>query len=430
MSAEEQKADLRPDCGDRKQDGIETCDDRRVCESVRPAFRWMAQELEELRRNALYRELVETKAVGQGWVVRGGRRMLNLASHDYLGLAEERAEHRGAARHGASASRLIVGSDPLFSEWEDEWAAFKETQSSIMFGSGYMANVGVIAALADRDTCVFSDRLNHASIVDGIVLSRARLFRYRHRDLDQLESQLKNAPPQAKKLIVTDAVFSMDGSVAPLKELVELKEKYGAMLMVDEAHSGGVFGADGRGLAHEFGVTERVDVHMGTFSKAYGGYGAYVAGDRVLIDYLVNKARSLIYSTALPPSLVAVVRDNWRRALREPWRREAVRGGAERFRRRLREGGLDTGLSECQIVPVLVGDNALALQFAQALQREGIAAVAIRPPTVPEGGARIRFSLMGTHRAEDLDWAVSRIVEIGRQLGIAQRGSADRTSEA
>lgn len=395
-------------------------EEKRGGKTMRPAFRWMAQELEAMKRHALYRELVETAAAGQGWVVRGGRRMLNLASNDYLGLAEERSGHRGAARHGASASRLIVGNDPLLAEWEEEWAAFKGTQSSILFGSGYMANVGVIAALADRDTCVFSDRLNHASIVDGIVLSRARLFRYRHRDLDQLESMLAKAPPQAKKLIVTDAVFSMDGSVAPLRELVELKEKYGAMLMIDEAHSGGVFGAEGRGLAHEAGVTERVDVHMGTFSKAYGGYGAYVAGDRVLIDYLVNKARSLIYSTALPPMVVAAVRDNWRRALREPWRREAVRANSERFRRRLREGGLDTGLSECQIVPVMVGDNALALQFAEVLQREGIAAVAIRPPTVPEGSARIRFSLMGTHRAEDLDWAATRIIEIGRRLGIAQ----------
>jgi 8-amino-7-oxononanoate synthase len=281
-----------------------------------------------------------------------------------------------------------------------------------------MANVGIIGALVGRNDIVFSDKLNHASIVDGAVLSRAEMVRYRNRDTDHLESLLRKADPSKKKLIVTDSVFSMDGSIAPLTELAELKERYGAMLMVDEAHSGGVYGREGEGLAHALGLTGRIDVQMGTFSKAYGCYGAYAAGDAVVIDYLVNKARSLIFSTALPPMVVHAIRDQWEAVRRDGWRRERLLRHAERLRIQLRAAGFETGDSECHIVPVIVGSNERAVAFGRRLQEEGVAAVPIRPPTVPEGTARIRFTPMATHQEDDLRMALEGIVTVGRELGV------------
>ncbi|OGX68375.1 MAG: 8-amino-7-oxononanoate synthase, partial [Paenibacillus sp. RIFOXYA1_FULL_44_5] len=266
-------------------------------------WQWMKDELQQLGEQSQLRRMVPTSIGEDGWLVREGRRMLNLASNHYLGLpllpaqelsqqADSSSEVEGRrANEGATASRLIVGSDPIYAAFEAEFAAFKETEASLVFGSGYTANVGIISALMGRHDAVFSDRLNHASIVDGITLSRARHVRYRNRDMEHLEYLLKQAEPSRRKLIVTDSVFSMDGSIAPLQELVRLKERYQAMLMVDEAHSGGVYGAEGQGLVHELGLSRAVDIQMGTFSKAYGSYGAYAAGDHILINYLVNKSR-------------------------------------------------------------------------------------------------------------------------------------------
>ncbi|WP_238403337.1 aminotransferase class I/II-fold pyridoxal phosphate-dependent enzyme [Paenibacillus mesophilus] len=402
-------------------------------------MQWMQDELDRLKGEGQYRILTESvPSCEEGWVWRNGRRMLNLASNHYLGLghrldeavlarwsayADESVPGPGAGtnagiRTGATASRLIVGGDPAIGRFEREFAAYKGTEACLVFGSGYMANVGIIGALVGRNDIVFSDKLNHASIVDGAVLSRAETVRYRNRDMNHLESLLRRAEPSKKKLIVTDSVFSMDGSLAPLSELVELKERYGAMLMVDEAHSGGVYGREGEGLAHALGLTGKVDVHMGTFSKAYGCYGAYAAGNKVVIDYLVNKARSLIFSTALPPMVVHAIRDQWGAVRRDGWRRERLLSQAEWLRTQLRSAGFDTGDSECHIVPVIVGGNERALAFGRRLQEEGVAAVPIRPPTVPEGSARIRFTPMATHRDDELRMALARIVSVGRELGV------------
>ncbi|MGF9713290.1 8-amino-7-oxononanoate synthase [Paenibacillus sp. JMULE4] len=378
------------------------------------AWQWMHTELESLKERAQFRSLVDSEPQGQGWLLRDGRRMLNLASNDYLGLQQRSGI--ADAWMGAAASRLIVGNNPVYRRFEEEFARFKGTESCLLFSSGYMANVGVIPSLMGRHDVVFSDRLNHASIVDGIVLSRAEHVRYRHRDLDHLETLLRKADTGSKKLIVTDSIFSMDGSIAPLRELVELKDRYGAMLMVDEAHSGGLYGEQGQGLVHELGLTERVEIQMGTFSKAYGGYGAYIAGDEVLKQYLVNKARSFIYTTALPPAVIESVRLNWLQARKEEWRRKELSRKAVWFREALRQRGFDTGESESHIVPLLLGSNERTVRFSEKLQQAGIAAVAIRPPTVPEGTARIRFTLMATHRDEDLQWAVEQIDRAGREL--------------
>jgi 8-amino-7-oxononanoate synthase len=390
----------------------------------------MREELEKLQARSQMRTLVESIPSEDGWVIREGKRLLNLASNHYLGLeqhvnfarTEDSFDLTGAGesdfRAGSTASRLIVGNAPVFNRFEKRFAAFKGTESCLLFSSGYMANVGVISSLAGRNDVVFSDRLNHASIIDGITLSRAEHVRYRHRDLDHLEKLLQKAKPGQKKLIVTDSIFSMDGTIAPLRELVELKERYGAILMVDEAHSGGIYGAQGEGLAHELGLTRGIDVHMGTFSKAYGCYGAYIAGDEILKRYLINKARSFIYTTALPPMVVASIERNWLKVKQDNWRREELHRKSAWFRRELTRLGFYIGESECHIVPLIVGDNELTVRLGERLTQEGIAAVAIRPPTVPEGTARIRFTLMATHRDEDLAWAVDCLERAGKEYGI------------
>jgi 8-amino-7-oxononanoate synthase len=391
---------------------------------------WMSEELRALEGKAQYRSLATAAAQADGSIVKAGRKLMNLASNHYLGLDLQLTEARLArlteqaealGTHvgiGSTASRLIVGSDPVFAAFEAEFAAFKGTESCLLFGSGYLANSGVIPALVGRHDVVFSDRLNHASIVDGITLSRADHIRYRHRDLDQLEQQLKQVGSTKRKLIVTDTIFSMDGSLAPLRELVTLKQRYGAMLMVDEAHSGGIFGAKGEGLTHALRLTEQVDIQMGTFSKAYGCYGAYIAGDSILREYLINKARSFIYTTALPPLIVLAIRDNWLQAQQEDWRRLTLLENAIWFREQLQSLGFDTGESECQIVPLIVGDNERTIALSQRLQQAGIAAVAIRPPTVPEGSARIRFSLTSLLQKSQLRQALYHIADAGRELGL------------
>ncbi len=298
-------------------------------------------------------------------------------------------------------------------------AAWQNCEAALVFANGYMANSGVISALVGRGDVVFSDQLNHASIVDGIILSRAEHARYRHNDMEHLRLLLHKYRDKRRKLIVTDAIFSMDGDQALLQELVALKYEYGAMLMVDEAHSGGIYGGHGEGLCHELGLQNDVDIHMGTFSKSFGVYGAYVCGSHTLIRWLVNKARPLIYSTALPPSLVVGIS----KALAVGTKR--IIGGVRSFVRSSRLfrscfaiSGFNVGTGDSPIVPVIVGDNETALSFSRALEAEGIAAVAIRPPTVPDGTARIRFSLSAAHTDKELTDAAAAIRRIGLQLGV------------
>jgi 8-amino-7-oxononanoate synthase len=393
-------------------------------------LQWMYEDLQRLEEKSLYRSLTTAVSQADGMLVRARKKLINLASNHYLGLdlqltesrlqrmAEQAAAWGTQVNLGSTASRSVVGSDPVFAEFEQEFAAFKAAESCLLFGSGFLANSGVIPALVGRHDVVFCDRLNHASIIDGILLSRAEHIRYRHRDLDQLEQQLKQVNPAKRKLIVTDSIFSMDGSLAPLKELVTLKERYGAMLMVDEAHSGGVFGANGEGLTHALGLTNQVDVQMGTFSKAYGCYGAYIVGDEILRKYLINKVRSFIYTTALPPLIILAIRDNWLTAQTDQWRRETVLANAAWFREQLQSLGFNTGESECQVVPLIVGANEQTLAFSRRLQLSGIAAVAIRPPTVPEGTARIRFTLTASLSQLQLQQAIDIIAQAGREHGL------------
>jgi 8-amino-7-oxononanoate synthase len=377
---------------------------------------FLSDELEERAGAGDLRSLRTFERDGAGVVTDDGRRLVNLSSNDYLGLASHPELALAAARAtargtGATASRLIVGTDRAYGVLEEKLAAFQGTEAALVFGSGYLVNVGTVSALVGPGDAIFSDELNHASIIDGCRLSRATIHRYAHRDLDELEDVLQRAEREGARrmLIVTETVFSMNGDVAPLVEIVELKERYGAALLVDEAHADGVFGPQGKGIAHELGVADRVDVHVGTFGKAFGAYGAYVAATRRWIDYLVNAGRTFVFATALPPPVIGaidaaldIVRDG--AALRED-----LQAKAARFRARLQACGLDTCGSETQIVPVLVGESHAALEAARDLETAGILGVAIRPPTVPAGTARIRFSVSVSHTESELDRALDAI---------------------
>ncbi|MFP3866648.1 MAG: 8-amino-7-oxononanoate synthase [Desulfobacteraceae bacterium] len=385
----------------------------------------LAQELQALESQHLRRHLqVIDQVLPGGWVRVGDRRLLNLSSNDYLGLAlDERliaAAQQATARWGtgSTASRLIVGNYALHAEVEAQVAAFKGTARAVLFNTGYMANVGIIAALMGRGDVILSDRLNHASIIDGIRLSGATFYRFPHRDLNRLQELLEKTAGVKNRLLITDTVFSVDGDLAPLQELVELKNRYGVWLMVDEAHATGIWGAQGAGLAEAQGVAEEIEIHMGTFSKALGSFGAYVAGEDSLIDYLYNRARSFIYSTALPPPVLGAIQAALHIVAQEPERRQRLLRQAAQFREKLQAAGFNTLNSETQIVPLLVGDNQLALEFADRLRQAGIMAVAIRPPTVPPGGTRIRFSLGANHAPETLEGAVKVIIQVGQVLGL------------
>jgi 8-amino-7-oxononanoate synthase len=377
---------------------------------------FVADELASRSEAGLLRSLRRFERDG-GWVItEHGRRLLNLSSNDYLGLACHPSVRDGAVRAarrgtGATASRLIVGTDPACAALEEKLADFQGTDAALVFGSGYLANVGTISCVVGPGDAVFSDALNHASVIDGCRLSRATIHRYGHRDVDELEAMLQRAEQAGarRKLIVTESVFSMNGDVAPLAEIVELKERYGAALFADEAHAVGVFGPHGEGYAHELGLGERIDLHMGTFGKAFGAYGAYVAGRSQWIDYLLNAGRTFVFTTGLPPAAIGAV-DAALDVVREAdGLRADLQAKAARFRVGLNALAFDTRGSSTQIVPLVVGDSERALRLSHELEGAGVLGVAIRPPTVPHGTARIRFSLSVLHDDAELQRALDAI---------------------
>ena len=344
--------------------------------------------------------------------------LLDFSSNDYLALAEHpaliAAAQEGLRRFGASsgASRLMSGDLLVHHELEEAVAQLKGKEGALTFGSGYMANTGIIPALVARHDLIFSDRLNHASIHDGCRLSGARLVRFRHNDLNHLEDLLKEKRGSGTALIVVESIYSMDGDRCPLPELVQLKERFGCLLMVDEAHATGIFGDNGGGVIEEDGVSGGVDLAMGTFGKALGSYGAYVAGNKEMIEYLLNRARSFIFSTALPPAVAAASLAAVRLIRREPDLRRELHEKIDYFKGLLRSGGFTTDLGPSQIIPIRVGESRTALEKAGLLKKRGIFATAVRPPTVPEGTARLRFSITRHHSTTDLSQAASALLEI------------------
>ena len=383
----------------------------------------VAERLEELRQQGLYRRLRLIEGPQGPSVTLDGRPVLLLCSNNYLGLAD-RAEVREAAAEaalrwgaGAGASRLISGSMEPHRQLEERLAAFKGYESALLFGSGYLANTGVIAALAGKGEVVFSDELNHASIVDGCRLSRAETFVYRHGDLEHLAWALYHQRGRPA-LIVTDGVFSMDGDVAPLADLLELARRHGARLMVDEAHATGAVGPGGRGSVAAAGLSGEVDVVVGTLGKALGSYGAYACGNAETIDFLVNTARPFIFSTAPPPPVAGAALAALDLLEAEPEMVDRLQTNATRLRRALVAQGLEVGNSKTQVVPIHVGDAEAAMDLCEAALQHRVFAQGIRPPTVPEGSCRLRCTVMATHKAEELTWAAQQIGAAAREVGL------------
>jgi glycine C-acetyltransferase len=381
-------------------------------------FDFIERDLKDLKERDLYRTLTPIDGP-QGPRVRvAGREVINLSSNNYLGIANHPKVIEAGIKAlesyggGSGASRLVSGTMRPHLELEEKLASFKGAEAALVFNSGYHANLSIITALTEREDIIFSDRLNHASIVDACILSRAKFKRYPHCDVDSLERMLKDSKGYRRRLIVTDGVFSMDGDIAPLKDISRLAEKYGATLMVDDAHATGVLGNHGRGTLEHLAINNSDIIQMGTLGKAVGSFGAFVAGRKVLIDYLINMARPFIYTTALPPSVCAASIAALDIIMEEPNLRDALWKRAGFFRGYLNNAGLDTMLSETQIMPVVIGNARKTLTVSNELLEEGIFVQAIRPPTVPEGTSRLRVTVMANHDPDDLKYAAETIKKV------------------
>ncbi len=371
---------------------------------------WLSDELASLKNKGSYRRLSTIGSAQAPRIIKDGRELILLSSNNYLGLtthpkvkkaALEAIEQYGT---GAGGSRLTTGNNELYNSLEERIAKFKGAEDALVFSTGYMANTGTISSLMKNGDLILSDELNHASIIDGCRLSRAEVVAYPHRDVSCIEKTLR-ASKHPRKLIVTDGIFSMDGDIASLPEIVELAEKYDAMVMVDDAHATGVLGNHSRGTADYFNVD--VDVNMGTLSKAIASVGGYVSGSAELIDYLRNRARPFIYSTALPPPAVAAAKAaidiiELENPAKKLWQNIAI------YKKGLADMGF-TVESETQIIPLMTGETENTIKAASELEMLGVFALGIRPPTVPEGKGRIRTSLMATHSEHDIKEALSAI---------------------
>ena len=378
---------------------------------------WISPQLDETRTQGLERNARVYPETGGKFKIEG-RDVLNFSSNDYLDLAHHRhvvdrsREALDQYGTGSTASRLVTGTLPIHEELEARLAREKGYPSALVYGSGYMANAGIIPILAGRNDLIFADRLVHASMIDACRLSGAKLVRFAHNDAAALEERLEShASGNGKKLIITESVFSMDGDIAPLAEIAGLAERYGAMLMVDEAHATGTFGPHGTGLVRELGLEDRVNVSMGTLSKALAGYGGYAACSEDLRRLLVNSSRAFIYTTAPPPAVIGAALGALDVLEASPRLGNILQANADYFRSLLHEGGLDTLDSRSQIIPVVIGDNAKALAVSQGLRDQGLIAAAIRPPTVPDGSARLRLSVTLAHLVDDLEHAATLIIE-------------------
>jgi 8-amino-7-oxononanoate synthase len=383
--------------------------------------RYVKPELAELERRSLARRIPEVDFGPDRMLRVRGREFLNLASNNYLGLAGHPALKAAAAealqRYGTSsgASRLVTGNYALYDLLESELASFKGQEAALVVGSGFAANLSIFSALADRSTLVFSDRLNHASIIDGIALSGARQVRYRHKDNEHLRSLLEKHRDNPRKIVVTDTVFSMDGDAADLPVLVRLCSDFEALLVVDEAHATGIYGR-GRGMAAEKGVESEVDVHMGTFSKGLGSYGGYIAGSREVIDLIVSRGRAFVFSTALPPAVIGANLAALRLVASDHEPAVRLLRLSTDLRTHLASLGLDTGASATQIIPILIGGNMETLAARDFLLERSILVAAVRPPTVPDGTARLRISLRADLNDQDMAEVKTAFADLAREL--------------
>jgi glycine C-acetyltransferase/8-amino-7-oxononanoate synthase len=376
------------------------------------------KELQDLKNSSLYRTLKSVAGEQGPVLIIDGREVLNFSSNNYLGIANHPAlahaakqaiDHYGC---GSGASRLISGNMTLHEELETRIAGFKGTEAALVFNSGFQANTGILSTLSGEGDAILSDALNHASIIDGCRLSRAEAVVYAHCDLEQLEAALKRVARCRRKLIVTESIFSMDGDEAPLAGIVELAERHGAMVMVDEAHATGLYGASGAGVVAKLGLGDRVLVQMGTLGKALGGFGAYVAGSRALRELLINRCRSFIFTTSLPPAVMAMAIAAIDLVKDEPQRRDALWQNCRHLTEGLRPLGFRLEASSSPILPLIIGDAAKCMQFSEQLLEQGVFAQGIRPPTVAPGTSRLRITLMATHTRDHIERALKVFEEV------------------
>lgn len=385
---------------------------------------WLQQELQLIEEKGLTRKLRSFSNGNESEIIMNGEKFLLFSTNNYLGLATDfrlrKKAFEGISKYGTGAggSRLTTGNFVIHEQLECEIADLKKTEAAIVFSSGYLANIGVISSVMKAGDIIFSDAWNHASIIDGCRLSTAKTIVYEHADMVDLEHKLRKSHGDGKKFIVTDGVFSMDGDIAPLPEIVALAKKYNAYIMIDDAHATGVLGNDGRGTADYFGLKDEVDLTVGTLSKAIGAEGGFVATSSIAKNYLLNSARSFIFQTALSPSAIEAAREGISIIQHEPERREQLLNNAKYLRGKLVESGFIVKGGETPIISLLIGDAHEAMQFSEKLMDEGVFIPAIRPPTVPKGSSRLRITVMATHTMEQLNVVINKIKEIGKEMGI------------
>ena len=390
----------------------------------RDPLAYLTTELTSLKTQGLYRKLRVLEDEQKPHTTFDHRLVVNLSSNNYLGLTTHpRLRERAleATRRfgvGTGSVRTIAGTMAIHMELERRLAEFKQTEAVVVFQSGFAANAGTVSAILGKDDIVVSDELNHASIIDGCRLSRATIKVFAHRDVDAARAVLKSLPANKRALLITDGVFSMDGDLGPLPELCTLAEEYGCIMMVDDAHASGVFGRNGRGTIDHFGVHGRVDVQVGTLSKAIGVLGGYVAGSRDLVEFLHHRARPFLFSTSHPPAVAAACVAAIDVLLDEPGIIERLWDNTRFFKAGLAKLGFNTGVSESPITPVIVGDGALAMTLSDRLFEAGVFAQGIASPTVPPGKARVRTIVTATHTREELQFALDAFERVGRALGI------------
>ena len=401
---------------------IHTTDD-----AVTKRIRFFTDREQMLRKNDLYfynQPVEEIK--GGARVIVNGREMGMYASYSYLGLIGHPRINAAAKAAidkfgtGTNGVRMLAGTLTVHTELEETIAAFKHTEAAITYSSGYSTNLTVISTLMGRGDYVISDKLNHASIVDGCIMSGAEFRRFKHNDMVELERRLQQVPSDVAKLVVADAVFSMDGDVLDMPKTAELCKKYNAWLMIDEAHSIGVLGKTGRGIEEHFGLGDVIDIKMGTLSKTIPSVGGYVAGKKELIQYLRHASRAYIFSAALPPAQAAAANEAFKVILDEPWRIEKVNANGWQFINGLKKAGFDTMLTTTAIVPVLCGTDERAYTLTQVCQHKDLFVLPVVSPAVPEGQARLRATVTAAHEPEEIDYALGVIEQAGRAIGIIQ----------
>src|SRR3979411_1688746 len=391
---------------------------------TRPSAASLAAELGALRPGGLYRPLRVIESPQGTEVVIGGRRLINLSSNNYLGLnthprlVDAAIEAMRTFGAGSGAVRTIAGTMSIHEELERRLADFKHTEASLTLQSGYATNLGILSCVLVEGDVVISDELNHASIIDGIRLTKADRIIYKHRDLDSLEQALGKAKKYRRKLVGTDGVFSMDGDIAPLEGIVERAEAHDAMVMVDDAHASGVLGQNGRGSVNHFGLDGRVDLQMGTLSKAIGVLGGYVAAPHVVRDFLIHRARPFLFSTSHPPGVAAACIAAIDVLLAEPERIDRLWKDTKHFKDGLKRLGFETGASETPITPVIVGKGSVAMDFSDRLFKRGVFAQGIGFPTGARGGGRMRTSVTSVHTEAQLDRALEAFATAGKELGV------------